>query len=312
MSRSAVVWWLGFMVAGSAVPAFAAGVSRPTQAQVEQAVIAAIPPWHGQKATILKYLDLTQPFATTTPWALVVAQDPHQRDVDPMGDTDSPIAVCLVRGVRPHCSEFHERVTNLSGEPSWYAKWYAKHFTPDRMFGLGAARIVHVGPAQARPLLLLKTGNARSLDGNTDVRTLLYRYDHREGGFRLVFVNDSAGSNNNQEAHFIEHGPLQGDEIVDFPTEHPPYAYWIEVFAPRTNGPYRRIIRYRSITHYGDRNPLPVADSEMPEIMKRLGVWEVGEAVPIPADAPAGCAPLVLRHGEAWCKSLRIPSPPQQ
>ncbi|WHZ19168.1 MAG: hypothetical protein OJF55_001317 [Rhodanobacteraceae bacterium] len=313
MSRSAVMGWFGLLVAGLAGPAVTAGVPPPTQAEVEQAVIAAIPAWQGQQATILKYLDLTRPFDTASPWALVVAKDPRLRPSDPMpGDEDNPIAVCFVEALSPHCSEFHERVAVLNGEPSWYAKWYAKSYQPARMFGLLDARVVHAGRDRTMPLLLLKTSIDRAVDGNTDIRTILYGYDRKANRFDEVFVNDSAGSNNNQDARFIESGPLQGDEVVDFPTEHPPYVYWVEVYAPHGSGAYRRILRYRSVTHYGDGNPLPVADSEMPQIMERLGLWKTGDALPIPPHEPNGCGPLVMRRGEEWCKTLRIAMTPQR
>lgn len=80
MSRTSVAQWFRLLVAGLAVPVVAvAGTAPPTQAEVELAVIAAIPAWHGREATVLQYLDLTQPFHTATPWAMVVAQGPHQQ-----------------------------------------------------------------------------------------------------------------------------------------------------------------------------------------------------------------------------------------
>jgi len=46
---------------------------------------------------------------------------------------------------------------------------------------------------------------------------------------------------------------------------------------------YGRILRYRGLTGYSDGNPLAVADSEMPEILRRLGLWQPGEPLPVPA-----------------------------
>lgn len=78
------------------------------------------------------------------------------------------------------------------------------------------------------------------------------------------------GRNNNQETRFVERGPLQGNVIVDYPTQDAPYTYWIEVYNAGESSQYVQILRYRGRTGYGDGNPLAVADSEMPEILRRL------------------------------------------
>jgi hypothetical protein len=299
MSHNAVRWWFGLLLAGLAVPAVvSAGVSTPTQASVEQAVIAAIPAWHGKKAQIVDYLDLTRSFATTLPWTLVVARGPvpPPADLASMGGNDSAIAVCFVKVLTPSCREARGNASN---------QWM------DMVNALDAAVVVFAGSDRTRPLLMLQTGSARSLDGNHDIKTTLFEYDRKMDGFRQVFVNDSGGSNNNQAARFVEHGPLQGDVIVDYPTSNAPYSYWMEVYAPGKSGRYTRILRYRSITHYGDGNPLPVADSDMPEIMRRLRVWKPSDALPIPPHVPEACGPLVMRHGEEWCKTGRIARSPQ-
>jgi hypothetical protein len=116
-----------------------------------------------------------------------------------------------------------------------------------------------------------------------------------------VFVNFT-GRNNNEDARFVESGPLQGDVIVDDPTENAPYTYWIEVYRAGDSGQYGRILRYRGLTGYSDGNPLAVADSEMPEILRRLGLWQPGDPLPVPAHLPQGCSHLFMRHGEEWCK----------
>lgn len=302
MSRSAVVWGFGLLVVALGAPVLAAaGVPPPDQAEVEQAVIAAIPAWHGQKATILKYLDLTGPFDTLSPWTLVVAQDPEP-PAEPDLEDHGPIATCLVKATVPQCSGTSKAYPTQWPAPSWY-------FQP---YELSDARVVYGGPRRTKPLLLMRTCSGRGGDGNCNIQTNLYRYHRQSDLFREVFTNESGGSNNNQATRFVEHGPLQGDVIVDYPTDRAPYVYWIEVYTASKSGQYARSLRYRSITHYGDGNPLPVADSEMPEIMKRLGLWKAGDSLPVPEVLPSGCAPLVMRHGEEWCKSSRIPSPPQQ
>lgn len=265
---------------------------------MEQAVIAALPIWQGKKAQIIKYLDLTQPFATESPWTLVVVQDakPPPADLAMMGNA-SPIAVCVVKALIPSCTEARGHA-----DDDWF----------DMTNGLEAAAVVFAGPGQTRPLLMLQTLSAHGVNGNASIGTKLFRYDRKTDGFRQVFVNVNGGTNNNAATRFVEHGPLRGDVIVNYPTDEAPYAYWVKVYAPGKSDRYARILRYRSITHYGDGNPLAVADSEMPEIMKRLGVWKPGDALPVPPHTPKGCGPPVMRHGEEWCKTLRIASTPQQ
>lgn len=310
-AKSVIVWCV--LLVGSLLGQAAATTDalRPSRAEVEQAVIDSIPVWQGHRATVLKYLDLTQRFQTSSPWALVVAQDPHPQQQDVSFDPRNPIVICLVNTLTPHCTEFQQCGITTSGDPPWYASWFRNSCEPARIFGVAGVKVVYTGARNTHPLLLVKTADMGGGNGSHNVRATLYRYARSTNRFRSVFTHDSGGANNNQAARFVEHGPLQGDVIVDYPTGHPPYAYWVEVFAPHGNGKYRRILRYRSITHYGDGNPLAVADSEMPEIMKRLGFWKPGDALPMPPHAPKDCGPLIMRHGEEWCKTLRIATTPQ-
>jgi hypothetical protein len=296
MSRRAVVWGFGLLVVALGAPALAAsGVPPPDQAEVEQAVIAVIPAWHGQKAAILKYLDLTWPFDTASPWTLVVVQDPEP-SAEPDLEDHGPITACLVKALVPQCTGTSKAYPTQWPAPSWY-------FQP---YELSDARVVYRGQGRTKPLLLVKTCSGRGGDGTCNIHTTLYRYNQQSDSFQDVFTNESGGSNNNQAARFVEHGSLQGDVIVDYPTNHAPYAYWIEVYASDKSGQYARILRYRSHTHYADGNPLPVADSEMPAIMERLGLWKPGDALPVPQPLPAGCGRLILNRGEEWCRNLCV------
>ncbi|HEX5352719.1 MAG TPA: hypothetical protein VFW60_01430 [Rhodanobacteraceae bacterium] len=274
---------------GLALPSVAAAAAAPLpKAEVERAVVHALPAWHGKTAKVIKYLDLTHSFETVSQWALVAARDPTPAppDVALLGN-DSPIAICFVKILAPKCSEVRGHA-----DKQWF----------DMTNALDTVAVVFAGPSPARPLLMLKTCSAHGLNGSCDIRTALFAYERKKDTFRQVFVNDSGGSNNNQAARFVEHGPLQGDVIVDYPTDHTPYTYWIEVYAPTKSGRYARILRYRGHTGYGDGNRLPVADSEMPEILGKLGLWKPGDALPVPEQMPEGCGRLVLRRGEEWCK----------
>jgi hypothetical protein len=100
----------------------------------------------------------------------------------------------------------------------------------------------------------------------------------------------------------MQAGPLQGDVIVAYPTAHAPYTYWIEVYGPHESGRYTQLLRYRGHTGYGDGNPIPVIDSEMPAILRHLGLWHPGDPLPTPARMPSSCRRLSLRGGEEWCQ----------
>lgn len=302
MLRKAANGWGVLLALGIFLPSVAAATTPLPKEEVEQATIAAMPAWHGQKATILKYLDLTRPFDTVSPWALVVAQKPNP-PAEPDLEDHGPIAVCLVKVLTPHCMgkyPLHGRWLEWYAKYGSYLSWYVT------AYDLDTAGVVYASKDKTRPLLLLKTYSARSGDGNSNIRTVLFDYDRQEDRFHQVFDHLSGGSNNNQAARFVEHGPLQGDVIVDYPTSNAPFAYWIEVYAPGKTGQYARILRYRSHTHYGDGNPLPVADSEMPAIMERLGLWRPGDALPVPQPLPANCGRLVLNRGEEWCRNLCV------
>lgn len=289
MHNKIAIRFVALLVAGLVLPGPIALAAAPSpRAAIEQAVTEALPTWHGRSAKVIDYLDLTQPFATASPWTLVVAQDarPPPADLAAIGNA-SPIAVCFVKVLNPDCTEARGHAGN-----SWF----------DMTNELGVATVVFTGPRNTKPLLMLQTLSAHGMNGNGSIGTKLFQYDRKTDGFRPVFVNINGGTNNNAETRFVGRGPLRGDVIVNYPTDDAPYAYWIEVYAPGKFGQYLRILRYRSVTQYGDGNPLAVADSEMPEIMKRLGVWKTGDALPIPPHLPKDCRPLVMHHGEEWCK----------
>ena len=154
----------------------------------------------------------------------------------------------------------------VRSEMSWFN-------TPYLLF---AGSIVYANQNKSNPLLFLKALCERRA-ASAQIATALYTYDKGTDRFIRVFLN-LTGRNNNQATRVVEGGPLQGDLIVDNPMENTPYTYWIEV-------KYGQILRYRGLTGYSDSNPLVVADSEMPEILRRPGLWKPGD--PLPAPAPS-------------------------
>lgn len=292
---------LGFAQDRSSEAQSALPGSRPSQsdariaaADVDQRVVASLPTWKGRRAEIVDHFDLTQLFATRRKWTFVVAALPASR-MSAYGEerTTGSLAECFVEDLTPSCKYAIAR-----DDSSWYS-------IPVRY---ESAEVVYAGAHRTAPLLLVDAGSAHGGDGSHAIFTQLFIYDRQADRFKSVFSN-MTGSNNNQGTRFVENGPLQGDVIVDYPTDHAPYTYWIEVYRQRKSGRYARIVRYRSRTAYGDGNPIPVIDSEMPEILRRLDLWRPGDPLPVPLRLPDdGCARLFMRDGEEWCKQPGVTS----
>lgn len=248
---------------------------------IDQSVISSLPKLHGQSADIVEHLDLTPLFDTQSHWTFVAAILPgsHSDGASEEPVKGGPLARCFVNELSPHCT-----YTTPSSDLGWFS-------TPIELY---SAEVVFRGENSTLPLLLIKTGSAHGGDGGHSIYTELFAYDRQLNDFKSVFSN-TTGSNNNQRTRFVEEGPLRGDIIVDDPWG---CCYRIEVYRLGTSGSYASILAYRSHTVYGDGNPLSVSDSEMPEILRRLGLWHQGDALPIPHE---GCTP-VMRRGEEWCQ----------
>lgn len=203
-------------------------------------------------------IDLTRPFATRTPWRLAATQGPAIPDPI-LGDGTVPGAVRLCLG-HPGgtCQPDVARLLTPPGGADAYAEPH----------DLLAARIVH--PRDHAPLLLLRVGSLHGANGDQRIATALFAYDRTADRFTPVFTHQT-GRNNNQEVRYIDAGPLAGDMIVAEPTRTAPFAYWITVSTPGTGAhPYRQRLRYRSSVRYGDGDPRPVIDAEMPAILRHL------------------------------------------
>lgn len=251
-----------------------------SSAKIERSVIASLPKANGKSAQIVEDLDLSGPFKTRTPWRFVAALLPgaHFNGADAGPIDGGPLAQCFVDGLTPHCTYAS---TNDVEDYSTPIEFYS-------------ADVVFREAHNTHPLLMIRTGSVHGADGSHQIFTELFTYDGRLNRFQSVFSN-ATGSNNNQRTQFIEEGPLRGDVIVDEPSG---CCYRIEVYRPGKSGRYASILGYQGRTVYGDRNPLSVADSEMPEILRRLGLWRRGDPLPVPHE---GCAP-VMRRGEEWCE----------
>lgn len=270
-----------FLIAATGAPANQA-TTQISQTEIDQSVVSYLPKLNGERANIVARLDLTSPFNTQGHWAFVAAILPGSHTD---GASDEPVqggalARCFVHELRPLCTY----TITTDGRVLDYS-------IPIKLYSV---RVVFRGADKAGPLLMIATGGSHGGDGGHVVYTELFSYDRQSNEFTSVFSN-ATGSNNNQRTRFIEEGPLRGDVIVDEPAG---CCYRINVYRLGASGRYTSILSYRSHTVYGDGNPLSVSDSEMPEILRRLGLWRKGDALPIPYE---GCTP-VMRRGEEWCQ----------
>jgi hypothetical protein len=263
------------------------GSDRSTANEVDQAVISVLAAHGSSKHNVISHVDLSKPFGATTQWTFVVVQEDSTAPTD-MED-HGPIHLCFVEKTKVDC------LNDLFPEDS------SKGLSSDIPYHLIDDRIVSASQSESKHLFLLQVCTAQIFDGNCGVATALYRYDSHSDRFVRAFLNHT-GRNNNEVTRFISVGPLQGDVIVNYPTENAPYTYWVEAYRADDSGNYARILRYRGRTRYGDGNPLAVADSEMPEILHRMGLWKPGDPLPLPPHLPASCSHLYMRQGEEWCK----------
>jgi hypothetical protein len=263
---------------------------------IDKAVISNLSAQFGINSKVVAHLDLTQPFQTKSNWTLVAAKqrDEESSATDGLGEPESTISLCFVENDKPDCSEemflAKYRQERISFDPG-----------PGPFYELFASDVVFSGPGRTIPLLRIKTCTTRGGNGNCGVSTFLFAYDRNAQKFRVVFFN-MMGRNNNQEARFVEKGPLLGSVIVAYPTEDAPFTYFVEVYKRSSDSEYSQVLRYRGNTRYGDGNPLAVIDSEMPETLQRLGLWKTGDALPVPPRMPRACT-LVMRKGLEWCET---------
>ena len=266
-------------------------------AEIDRAVTMKLASLYGIHSNVVAHLDLTGPFGTASQWTLVIGKQPDNESTALGGafNKEGAISICFVKNVDPDCSE--ERLLEKYREQKIT-------FAPEEgpFYTMFASQVVHSMPGSRSPLLELKTCSIHGGNGSCGISTFLMAYDRRTDAFRTVFFNFT-GSNNNEATRFVEHGPLLGYVIVANPTSDAPFRYFVEVYKRTSAGEYTRALKYRSRTGYGDGNPLPVIDSEMPELRRRLGLWKTGNALPVPPVMPEGCSKLALSNGIEWCET---------
>lgn len=236
--------------------------------------------------TTVSRIDLSAPFAARPGWAFLAFQGPPSADAfEVEARAPGAIRLCISRDDGRSCQPdlSHLLSADLGGESA-----SEPHF-------LDWVRIVR--PRPGRALLLIQVAGLHSGDGDQRVGTAALTYDRAHDTFVSAYELWT-GHNNNQEIRYIAGGPLRGAIISAEETDDAPFGFWIIVNRLAPTGHYRKVLRYRSATHYGDGNPLAVIDSEMPNIQQRLGLWRPGRPLPLPA---RGCRrPRLIDH-ELWC-----------
>lgn len=204
-------------------------------------------------------IDLTRPFETRTPWRLTATQGAPIPDPI-LGEGKAPAVVRLCLG-HPQGGACRPDLSRLLVPPGGADAYAEAHELLD-------ARIVR--PRARAPLLLLRVGSLRGVNGDQRIATALLAYDRASDRFVPVFIKRT-GRNNNQEVRYVATGPLAGNVVSAEPTSDAPFAYWITVSAPADGAqPYRQLLGYRSGVRYGDGDPRAVIDAEMPAILRRL------------------------------------------
>jgi len=238
--------------------------------------------------SVISQIDLSKPFSTSSPWMFSATQGPEVDDpvFSPGGDQiPGAITLCL----RKTMGSCDPALQTALDNPATDANFSAPHY-------LDLATIVYPRGKNHPPLFMVRTESNRSADGGHNTLTQMLAYDRAADRFQRIYAQDTS-SNNDQEVRFIASGRLQGDIISAEPTADAPFGFWITVHVLSPAYVYRQVLRYRSATRYGDGNPLPVIDSEMPGIQRRLGLLHPGQPLPL----PAGCSLPRLVHGELWC-----------
>jgi hypothetical protein len=255
----------------------------------EENVLASVHGLYGGSSKVIAHLPLTEAFTTASQWELVVAKETDLA-AEEFGDPN-PTTICFVQNGKPNCTE-RALFPIASGSINPNGRLF---------YEFRGARVVYAGTGRTSPLLMITACSQTGVNGNCGIHTLLFRYDESSEQFHLVF-HDVVPRNNNGATRFIEMGPLRGYVVSVAPTSNAPYGYFVSVYRQDETGGFVQMLRYRSKTHYNDGNRLAVADSDMPEILRQLGLWKSADPLPAPSVLPRGCTKLVLRKGEEWCE----------
>jgi len=237
-------------------------------------------------SSVILNMDLSRSFATRSPWRLVAEQGAPLPD-ESVGPVPGVIRLCLKKKTAGSCDIAVEGMPTPAGSSG---DGWGAHY-------LKSAEVAYPLGKSAVPLLLIHTASWPSFNGDQGEFTQILAYRRSTDAFVPIY-KFVTGHNENQETRFISSGKLRGDVISAVPTDNAPFGYWITVNRLGPDYKYRQVLRYRSATRYGDNNPMPVIDSEMPNIQRRLGLWRASMPLPLPVES---CAKPRLIKTELWC-----------
>jgi hypothetical protein len=238
-------------------------------------------------SSVISNIDLSGPFSTREAWRFIATQGPS---IDGLYDEKEPGQIQLCLRATPSAPCDPQLLNALDVTSSASQRFVQPHY-------LNAAKVVYPRENTDQPLLFIQTASLHAGNGSQLVLTQVLAYENSQTRFMRIYEY-TTGTNNNEEVRYISSGRLKGDILSVVPTENAPYGYWVVVNALTPHYSYKTVLRYRSATRYGDRNPLAVVDSEMPNIEQRLGFWKSGMALPFPSGP---CPKPRLIRMELWC-----------
>jgi hypothetical protein len=240
-------------------------------------------------SSVISNIDLSKTFSTREAWRFIATQGAPVAGDDTASGGEEPgrIQLCLRAALSAPCDP---QLLNALGAASRANDFFTQpHY-------LNAVKVVYPRGSADQPLLFVQTASMHSGDGDQVILTQVLAYENSQNRFLRIYQH-TTGRNNNEEVRYISSGRLQRDIISVDPIEDAPYAYWVTVNNLTPQYTYKTVLRYRSATHYGDKNPLAVVDSEMPNIEQRLDYWKSGMALPLPS---SGCQRPRLIRMELW------------
>lgn len=240
---------------------------------------------------VIKRIDLSKPFHLLPGASFVATQGRPVVDPIPIfkGETaPAAIHMCLRVSRTGGCNPALDNMLDRESSKDWFSDI---HY-------LEVARLEFPDGRAGPPLLHLQGSSLHSGDG--DQRRAIEMLANRpgKGGFESIY-HEQIGNNHNEEVRYIPTGPLRGSVIAALSPYGPPFSYVIKVSHLTSDYRYKLVLHYRSATLYGDGNPLAVIDSEMPNILRKLGLWHRGDPIPLP---PSPCPNPHLVKSELWCK----------
>lgn len=218
---------------------------------------------------IVSTTDLAAPFHARSKWQFVTRQDPPQDAA--LGTVPGNLHFCFVNDGAQNCVDSDFNV-------------------------LGSSQIEYPTPTSHEPVLVVELVDQVSVTGGGRA-TLIWAYNAKTDRFEQIF-DHAVNRNTNGEIRLITSGPLAGAIVMDSAGGRPTYRYHITVYRIE-NSDVREVLSYDGNSKYNDGNPMPVIDAEMPEIERRLHLWNPGD--PLPTPVRTQCSSLVMKHGVEWC-----------